>query len=294
MRKKSNNVEWLKKRIDALIVERPSHEEILKFFKEVMIEQYKIKPNVKTVPIKIDEEKRGAFTKGFSLMGRKDLNLDTASAARLFDRLCKVLSRRKEVSGEANRIDLAFRNKDINLVELFEHAGTDDGEYISAISKKLKVREDLLSFLAGNSVKPIFEAYASELRGYVDQGTWWRGHCPICGSMPFIAEFREEGERFLVCSLCAFEWRFTRLKCPFCENEDHQGLRYFYAEKEKKTVRVDVCEKCRKYIKTVDTRGLGEEIIPLVEDIGTFYLDVLAQKEGYTREGMIGGGLVSQ
>ena len=293
MQEKSNNVERLKKRIDALIGERASHKEILEFFKEVMIEQYKVKPKVRIVPIKIDEEKMKAFTEGFSLMGRKDLNLDTASAARLFDRLCKVLSRRKEVSGEVGRINQALRNKDINLAELLKHVGTENGEYVSAISKKLKVKEDLLSFLAGNSMKPIFEAYASELKGYVDQETWWRGYCPICGSMPFIAELREEGERFLICSLCGFEWRFMRLKCPFCENEDHKRLRYFYAEREGTANRVDVCEKCKRYIKTLDTREMAGKVIPIIEDMGTLYLDVLAQEEGYLRGGITQGGLIN-
>ncbi len=292
-KKAYHNIEKLKKRIDALIGERTSHKEILEFLKEVMIEQYKIRPKVKTVSVKIGDEKMKALTDGFSLLGRRDLNLDTASATRLFDRLCKVLSRRKEVSGEAGRISHALRNKDINLVELFKHAGAENAEYISALSKKLKVREDLLSFLAENSIRPIFEAYANELKGYVDQEMWWRGYCPICGSMPFIAEFREEGERFLACSLCGFEWRFMRLKCPFCENEDHQRLRYFYARSEGTASRVDVCEKCKRYIKTLDTREMAGEVIPIIEDMGTLYLDVLAQKEGYMRGGITHGGLIN-
>ncbi len=293
--KSNSRFDGLKKRIDAVITERPSHKEILEFIKEVMIEQYKIRPNVKTVPIKIGEEKMKALMDGFSLLGRRDLNLDTPSVTRLFERLCKVLSRRKEVSisREAKRINHALRTKDINLVELFKHVITENGEYISAISKKLKVKEDLLSFLAGNSIRPIFEAYASELKGYVDQEIWWRGYCPICGSMPFIAELRAEGERFLVCSWCGFEWRFMRLKCPFCENDDHKMLRYFYTQSGGTANRVDVCEKCKRYIKTVDAREMGGEVIPIVEDMGTLYLDVLAQKEGYMRGGITHGGLIN-
>jgi len=49
--------------------------------------------------------------------------------------------------------------------------------------------------------------------------------------------------------------------------------------------RVDVCEKCKRYIKTIDTKEIGEEVIPLIEDIGTLHLDILAQKEGYKKEG---------
>ena len=44
------------------------------------------------------------------------------------------------------------------------------------------------------------------------------------------------------------------------------------------------CPHCKKYIKTVDTEELRQQVIPSVDDMGTLYLDVLAKKEGYTRE----------
>ncbi len=278
----------LKERIDAIIKERPSHREVLEFLGEVMVEQYKIRPKVKTDPVKLDREKMKPNFEGFPLLDKRDLPLDVASATKLFKRLSKVLSLGKRGSRDAKRINQALCSKDIDLVELFKHVLAENGDYISALSRKVGVREDLLYFLAATSVKPILEAYADELKGYVDQETWWKGYCPICGSLPFIAELREEGERFLVCSSCSFEWRFRRLKCPFCENEDHQGLRFFYAEREGKANRVDVCEKCRRYIKTVDMQALGGEVIPLIEDLGSLYLDVLAQEEGYKREGIWG------
>ena len=84
-----------------------------------------------------------------------------------------------------------------------------------------------------------------------------------------------------------------RLKCPFCETEDDKELRYFYAEGEGKAHRVDVCEKCKRYIKTLDIREMAGEVIPIIEDMGTLYLDVLAQKEGYLRGGITHGGLIN-
>ena len=77
-----------------------------------------------------------------------------------------------------------------------------------------------------------------------------------------------------------------RLKCPSCGNDDHETLKYFYTESEGTANRIDVCDKCKRYIKTVDTREISGEIIPIVEDMGTLYLDVLAQKEGYLRGGI--------
>lgn len=287
--KPGNIVTKLEERIDGIIKERPSHREILEFLGEVMAEQDRIRPKVKIDPVKIDKENIQATIDGFPLVAKRDLPLDMASATILFKRLCKVLNRRRNASGDSKRINGALRRKDIDLVELFKQTGAENSEYFHALSKKLGVSEGLLYFLAGNSIKPILEAYAEELKGFVDQETWWKGYCPICGSLPFIAQLWEEGKRFLVCSSCNFQWRFKRLKCPFCENEDHKGLRYFYAEREGKANRVDVCEKCRTYIKTIDVREMPSDFISFAEDAGTLYMDILAQAEGYKRRNNIWG-----
>ena len=288
---RASSLEQLQKRIDAIIQEKPSHKEVLEFLKEVMTEQHRTRTGTKTVPIRIDGEKTQAFIEGHPLLDKRELSLDMPAATRLFKKLCRLLGRREETSEDVKRVNQALRNKDLNLVELFKHAGTENDEYVRAISKKLEVREDILLFLAVNSVRPIFEAYANELKDRVDQEMWRKGYCPICGVMPLIAELREEGARFLVCSLCGFEWKFMRLRCPSCGNDDHEALRYFYTKSGGATNRIDICEKCRRYIKTFDTREMTGEVIPIVEDVGTLYLDVLAQEAGYLKGGRLHGGL---
>jgi FdhE protein len=78
-------------------------------------------------------------------------------------------------------------------------------------------------------------------------------------------------------------WRFKRVVCPFCGNDDSKKLRFFNTETDGKAYRVDVCEECKKYIKTIDLREVQEEVIPLIDDIGTLHLDIIAEKEGYKR-----------
>ena len=284
-KKSDSDAEKIKKRVAAIVKERPSHKEVLGFFKDVLTEQYAIRSKVKSIPVEIDEEDaKSKMREGFPLVEKNALTLDVPSATRMFKRLCKILSSNKKAATDVDKISKALRSKKIDLLELFKHVDSDHTEYIDALSKKLGVKQETILFLARNSIKPILEAYAEGLRKYVDQEGWWRGYCPICGSEPFMAELKEEGARFLVCSACGNEWRFNRLKCPFCENANHEKLRYFYTEKEGKAYRIDVCEKCKRYIKTIDTNELGEEVIPIVEDAGTLFLDVLAQNEGYTKE----------
>jgi len=99
--------------------------------------------------------------------------------------------------------------------------------------------------------------------------------------MPKIGHLVDkEGKRHLFCSQCGFEWRFRRVKCPFCGNEEQQTLSYFTVEGDER-YRVDVCDVCKRYIKTLDFRNVGEEAILDVEDVATLHLDMLAHEEGY-------------
>jgi FdhE protein len=280
------DVEEIAERIDTISKERPSHKEVLTFLRDVIMEQFKIKPDIEIHPVSMDEDlvrKKGA--EGFPLVDRGDLWLDMGSATTLFERLCEVLKHNDNVTRDVEKIEQVIAREEVKLEELFKETAAHGAEYVAGLSEKLNVKGELLFFLAENSLRPIFEAYADALKGRVDQERWWRAYCPICGSKPVIAELiGAERKRFLVCSCCGYEWRFKRTQCPFCENEEPRAFKFFFTEKEGRAYRVETCQKCNKYIKTVDAEELGEEIIPSVEDIGTLYLDVLAKKEGYERE----------
>ena len=274
-------------RIDEISAERPSHKEILTFFKGVITEQLKAKAGIQVESIKMDKELLEVKHKeGFPIVNKGDLKLDIPSATALFKRLCERLRQNEKVSQDVGRVTEAVDSGALGLEEVFEKAIAEDHEYLADMANRLSLQQKgLLLFLADNSLHPIFEAYAEKLKDHVDQETWWRSYCPICGSKPVMAELvGAERKKFLVCSCCGYEWRFKRTKCPFCENEERRKFKYFFTEDEGRAYRVETCQKCKKYIKTVDTEELDEEVIPSVEDISTLYLDVLAQKEGYTRE----------
>jgi FdhE protein len=82
-----------------------------------------------------------------------------------------------------------------------------------------------------------------------------------------------------MCSFCSHEWASGRIFCPFCENREQKTLHYFFSEEEK-GYRVDVCDRCQKYIKTIDTREMERLVYLFVEQISTLHLDMLAQEQG--------------
>ena len=90
---------------------------------------------------------------------------------------------------------------------------------------------------------------------------------------------REEGRRWLRCSLCSHSWRFVRLSCPFCENGDQEKLSIYYIDGRKQE-RAEVCEKCGRYVVGIDLRGQLDESVLEVAAIGMVHLDMLAQEKG--------------
>jgi len=108
------------------------------------------------------------------------------------------------------------------------------------------------------------------------------GLCPFCGSKPQVAVLRPEGDgakRFLLCSLCSTEWMFRRVLCPNCGEEDKDKLPVFSAQ-EFDYVRIDACDTCRAYIKSVDLSKNGRAI-PVVDELATVFLNLWAVEKNY-------------
>lgn len=71
------------------------------------------------------------------------------------------------------------------------------------------------------------------------------------------------------------------MSCPVCGNKEQGSLTYFYGEGED-AYRIDLCDKCHYYIKTIDYRAL-DEFDPCLDDLATLHLDLLASRKGYAR-----------
>jgi FdhE protein len=108
--------------------------------------------------------------------------------------------------------------------------------------------------------------------------------CPSCGSKPVAGVMRGEGDgarRALVCSLCALEWPYRRLICPNCGEEDKKKLPVYIAA-QIPHVRVEACDTCRCYLKSVDLTKDGFAV-PQVDEIATVALNIWADEHDYAK-----------
>ncbi len=125
-----------------------------------------------------------------------------------------------------------------------------------------------------------FERWRGEGGGERDE-KWLRRYCPLCGSLPAMAQLigADAGrKRLLACGACGTRWVFKRTKCPFCE-ADSERLSTVTVEGQS-GLRIDYCEPCRGYVKTYD--GQGNEAL-LLADWTSLHLDLVAQDRGLKR-----------
>lgn len=144
------------------------------------------------------------------------------------------------------------------------------------------LRDDGRAFFARVVLEPQAERLA-QAAGFT-QPTIAGNKCPICGSNPQLAVIRPEGDggkRMLLCSLCHLEWEFRRILCPACGEENHEQLPRYSAEGIA-AIRVEACDTCRCYLKSVDLTidGLA---VPEVDEVATVPLDLWAAEHEYNK-----------
>lgn len=108
--------------------------------------------------------------------------------------------------------------------------------------------------------------------------------CPFCSGRPIVGVLRPEGDgakRYLICSMCGTEWAYGRILCPSCGEEAVEKLAVYTAG-QFDYVRVEACDSCHRYIKTVDLSKNGHAV-PVVDELATIPLNLWAQQHGYVK-----------
>jgi hypothetical protein len=108
--------------------------------------------------------------------------------------------------------------------------------------------------------------------------------CPLCGGKPIVGVLRAAGDgasKSLICMLCGHEWAFRRIYCPACGEQREPQIAY-YSALEIAHVRVDVCDTCHTYLKSIDLTKTGLAV-PVVDELATIPLDLWAREHGYAK-----------
>ena len=112
------------------------------------------------------------------------------------------------------------------------------------------------------------------------------GACPFCTGAPLVSVLHDApegtgGGRDLVCGTCFTSWPFRRVLCAQCGEDDERQLGYFRSPSYDH-VRIDACDTCKRYLKSVDLTRLGLAE-PLADEVAAAPLDVWARERGYQK-----------
>lgn len=138
------------------------------------------------------------------------------------------------------------------------------------------------SMLIFGFLQPYAECLADHGDG--EQHNEEAGVCPFCQHKPVVGVLRPEGDggkRSLICSLCLSEWKYGRIRCVACGEEAVDKLAV-YAADQFPHIRVEACDTCRYYIKTVDLTKNGLAV-PIVDELATLPLNLWAQEHQYLK-----------
>jgi len=268
--------------IDRAIEQNPHSSELLKAFGPVIAKQRQLTDSITLSKLNysaIDKEKLRA---GVSVIQQitlfspddplKEIALSLAEAVKVG---------MPKLSGEMDRLsDLIAKGK-LRLADYFEaHPGEED-KAMAGWENNLKISPSNASFLLSLVACVLLERRAKEATEALREFAWEKGYCPICGEFPSIALIEEEGgKRFLHCSSCGQDWRFTRVVCPYCEKEASKEMDYFYVEN-KTQESAFVCDKCKKYLVTLYRAGRLHARDLDISAISLVHLDMIMQDKGY-------------
>ena len=226
------------------------------------------------------------LARGVPVLSGEPIPLPTAILKPTLLKLCEALS--AGGAGEAaDHIHFLIAEGRLEAGSLLAASLSRDQHSIRTGATHRGVAPDLLWLVAELAVSPYVHALQRSLFGSTDAAlaaalaAWDHGYCPACGSWPALAEV-VASHRVLRCSFCAAAWEMNRYACVYC-GEDGEKFVTAAPNEERADRRLELCNACGGYLKTVDVPELSPFPLLAIADMETMELDMAAMERGYGR-----------
>ncbi len=154
-------------------------------------------------------------------------------------------------------------------------------EMIQQVMEASGARSAVVEAALNAAWQVILANIAVDIYPYVKNEMWSGMGCPICGAGFEMAKFAaDEGHMYLSCPQCLTQWKYVRMKCPWCGEENQKKLGFFTAQ-EYPGYRVNFCRTCNQYWKIAVEKNLNRDYVPVVDYLNTLELDLQARNEGF-------------
>jgi FdhE protein len=279
-----NGPDPLVQRLHELVEQSPDLQDAAHFY-EIILPIVK-DADLHAAPVSLGhKEARAKLAAGFPLLKDVDLEVDLDAVHELILRLaCGLENLGGHSRGRYRRIREALEADQLEIEKLLSPIAAGDPDPVVSAAHSLQLDADLVRALVKNAFKPALHAWRRQLSPLLNGLPWSRGCCPVCGAVAILGELQDNHlAKHLRCGQCGADWPFRRLRCMYCGNEDHHTLGYLYGEPRRAEMRLEICGKCRGYLKViVSFHPTPPDILP-IEDLATLHLDYIALERGYAR-----------
>jgi FdhE protein len=268
--------------LDRAIEQNPHATELLKAFGPIIIRQRQLTDSIILPKLDYSTVNKEKLQAGVSVIQQMSL---FSPQDPLTEIALSLISAMKEgmpkLVEEVDRLSELISEGKLHLADYFEAQASDENKTMEAWKNNLKISPSNASFLMSLIARVLLERRAKEVTRALGEFAWEKGYCPVCGEFPSVALIEEEGgKRFLHCSSCGQEWRYTRVICPYCEKEASKEMDYFYVEN-KTQESAFVCDQCKKYLVTLYRAGRLHARDMDISAISLVHLDMIMQDKGY-------------
>jgi FdhE protein len=272
--------------IDKMITQAmenfPHSREILSALKPAIMARIRIVGSLKLKDIdyrKIDQER---LKGGIPIIKQTDLLTEDIP---VHDIALAVIPGLKQglqaLAEELSLIEKQIIESNIDLHDYLRAYPEKAAKIVDEWASRFSVKPSTINILCATVVRIFLEKRATEIINHLQDIVWHKGYCPICGAFPSLSLIQEKGgQRWLHCSQCGHEWKFSRVICPYCEHEGQEGMTFFFVEDRNQESAI-ICDKCNKYLVTLNKVGDLDDRDFEVSAISLIHLDMIMQDKGY-------------
>jgi len=272
-------IEHIEQLMDNIIEKNPHCKDIINAFRPVILERCHLVDKLALQNTDAPEIDKRKFKRGVALVRQTMLLRPDDPWEEIAHSLIPAVKQGfPALHQDLDRLEELLKNGNIHIYDYFK-SYPDGDTIVAAWASEFNIGTAALALLLRTITRIILEKRSQQIEW--KWGNWEKGYCPVCGTFPSIAMIKEKiAERWLHCSQCGYEWKFSRVLCPFCEDQAYREMPFFFVENKEKECAY-ACEKCKRYLITLN--GISDLTIRDLDisAISLAHLDIIMQGKGY-------------